>query len=173
MSREAFVATFLGIVCAGCTVESIGEVNQAEQEAVSISVSPRRGAISEAGDTAFFTVTLGAMPHGPVRITPLTGTEAVAVPASLQFMPNDWGPKSFELVAVNDTAFDGDVPLQIALDVATYDPRYASYPTQMVDVLSVDDDYVVTGYRMRELYPGSEGSNPAAIRSRGNSAVSS
>jgi len=68
-------------------------------------------------------------------------------------MPNDWAAaRSIRIVAVDDGVFDGDVPLTVSFDVVSPDPRYAGYQPEPVSVLSVDDDYVVTGYRTVDLF---------------------
>ena len=167
MSRAVIVG-LIGAIGAGCAAEATESADRAVQSA-SIMVTPKRTAISEAGDPAFVTVALGAMPRGPLRVNIVIDppTEAVASPASLLFMPNDWAPQTITLAAVDDAAFDGDISLSVTLDVTTHDPRYAGLADPVVSVLSVDDDYVVTGYTMRELYPGSAGSNPIALNNRG------
>ena len=168
MSR---VVGLVGLVVAGCSVTAVEETESRGHavEGASISVTPKRTAISEAGDLAFVTVAPGAMPRGPLRIDIVIDppTEAIASPASLVFMPNDWAPQTVQLSAIDDGVFDGDVSLAVTLQITTHDSRYAALSPPAVDVLSVDDDYVVTGYTMRELYPGSAGSNPVALNNRG------
>jgi probable HAF family extracellular repeat protein len=167
MSREAIVGAALGVLVGGCTVE----MTEAEVQSVAtapITVSPRVSAISEAGDPATFTVALQGSPHGPVRIdiTIDPASEARAVPSTLIFMPNDAGPRTFQLVAVDDDVFDGDIRLAVSLNVLSADPRYRYQPPPL-DVLSVDDDYVVTGYRTLALFPGADGENPVRVNNRG------
>lgn len=167
MSRAIIVA-LIGTIGAGCAVESTDSAGRAVESA-SITVTPKRTAISEAGDPAFVTVALGAMPRGPLRVEVVIDppTEAIASPASLLFMPNDWAPQTITLAAVDDGVFDGDISVSVTLDVSTHDPGYATVADPVVDLLSVDDDYVVTGYTKRELYPGSWGSVPIALNNRG------
>src|SRR5688500_20150602 len=101
MSREAIVGGLLGIVGAGCSIHMTAYQAQPAGP-VPISVSPRVSAISEAGDTAFFTVALPSRPHGPVRIdiTIDHASEAQAIPSSLTFWPNDWAARTIQIVAV-------------------------------------------------------------------------
>jgi hypothetical protein len=159
MSREFIVRAVLGLVAASCSVE-MAETQQAEHTAP-IAVSPRMSAISEAGDTAFFTIALASRPRGPVKIDIAIdpASEAQAVPPSVIFMPNDWAARSIQIVAIDDDVFDGDIPLTVKLDVLSPDPMYASYTPPPLGVLSVDDDYVVTGYRTVDLFGGAEVSN--------------
>ena len=69
MSR-AVVVGLIGIVGAGCSIEAVQETESAAQsvDGASIAVTPKRTAISEAGDLAFVTVAPGVMPRGPMRI---------------------------------------------------------------------------------------------------------
>ncbi|NVB79687.1 MAG: hypothetical protein HOV81_14925 [Kofleriaceae bacterium] len=133
-----------------------------------ITVSPRASAISEAGDKAYFTVALQGSPHGPVRIDISIDppSEARAVPSTLIFMPNDSSPRSFQVEAVDDDVFDGDIHVAVRLDVRSADPRYRYQPPAL-DVLSVDDDYVVTGYRKVRLFEDADGANPVRLNNRG------
>jgi hypothetical protein len=169
MSREVLVGAALGLVMSACTVDTTDTTFQSVDGSPPIIVSPRASAISEAGAKAYFTVALQGDPHGPVKIDISIdpATEARAVPSTLIFMPNDPpGPRTFEVQAVDDDVFDGDVHLAVKLNVASADPHYRYQPPP-IDVLSVDDDYIVTGYRKVALFGDGEAGESGRINNRG------
>jgi hypothetical protein len=168
MSREVLVGTALGFLLAGCAVDSTESTVQ-PVDGTPIVVSPRASAISEAGAKAYFNVALQGAPHGPVRIDISIdpSTEARAVPSTIIIMPNDPpGPRSFQVEAIDDNAFDGDVHVAVKLNVLAADPNYRYQPPP-IDVLSVDDDYVVTGYRTIPLFGDADAGESGRINNRG------
>jgi probable HAF family extracellular repeat protein len=136
-----------------------------------ILVSPRVSAISEAGDPAFFQVSLSARPRGPVTlvIAPSDPSEARVTPTRLRFTPHTWRtPQTLKVTAVDDADFDGDIATQVRFAPAlSHDPAYAGLRVAPLDVLSVDDDYEVTGYRVRALDGSAIESRAVAINQRG------
>jgi probable HAF family extracellular repeat protein len=136
----------------------------AEAQAGAITVSPRVSAASEAGDRAFFRVSLAAAPRSRVTVVAATSApfEARVTPAVITFTPSNWStPQILEVVSVDDDRFDGDRSVRVVFAPAlSFDPAFAGFRLPSLDVLSVDDDYVVTAYRARPLV------GSAAIESR-------
>jgi probable HAF family extracellular repeat protein len=146
------------------------------EEAVSgapLKVSPGVSAISEAGDSAFFSVTLGTRPRGRVVVNVRSSdpSEARVFPSRITFNPHDWNkPRTITVQSIEDDDFDGDIPIQLVFaPVQSTDRAFSGYRHAPIDVLSVDDDYVVTGYRVHDhLAPGIvTESRVAAINNRG------
>ena len=161
----------LGVfIVGGCTVEPEETTDTAVQSLAGapITVSPRASAVSEAGGKAYFTVAFQGSPHGPVRIDIAVDppSEARAVPSTLIFMPGDSAPRSFRVEAIDDDVFDGDIRAAVKLAVLSADPRYRYQPPP-IDVLSVDDDYTVTGYRTVALFGDGEAGESGRINNRG------
>ena len=170
MSRLSVVVIGLGFLLASCSVETLDVEHQAAAETALIQVSPRASAISEAGDSAFVRIALTRRPHGAVTIglSSSVPSETQIVPDVVVFRPDDWSePRTVQISAVDDAAFDGDIPLTITLTVATHDHAYADVRPAPIDVLSVDDDYVITGYRTRLVAEASRESRVVGINNRG------
>ena len=156
------------LLVASCSVETLNEQHQSAAEAALIQASPRVSAISEAGDRSYVSLALSQRPHGPVtiRMTSSMPFETQIVPDVVTFMPNNWSePRAIEISAVDDAAFDGDLAVSIDFTVSTHDKAYAQARPAPLDVISVDDDYVITGYRTRML--DDLESRPVAINNRG------
>ncbi|HEU0036088.1 MAG TPA: hypothetical protein VFQ53_35995 [Kofleriaceae bacterium] len=142
--------------------------------AARITFSSYESASSEAGDQAYFEFALTDKPQGPVVISLglSDATEARVSPSFLVFTPNSWStPQSVEVQSIDDDRFDGDVNVYVLPSVTSSDPRYADFPLPALDVLSVDDDYAVTGYRVYALHPDPTESRATALNNRGQAIV--
>jgi probable HAF family extracellular repeat protein len=162
----------------GCSADATMSDDPAAtaEEALSgavITVSPGVSAISEAGDSAFFSVVLGTRPRGRVVINVRSSdpSEARVFPSRLTFNPHDWNtPQTLTVESVDDDDFDGDIPIQLVFaPVQSTDRAFSSCRLAPVNVLSVDDDYVITGYRVHQLLAGVSAleSSVVAINNRG------
>lgn len=157
VNRSVFCLVALSF---GCAVETspdgVVDLDRAALERcrARVTVSPTRSAVSEAGDRAFFRVVLGERPRGPVRVT-VTNANSVAIavePASLLFRPNDWNVvQTITVSAVDDAEFDGDIDARVELAVTSPDRRFSG-TLPSLSVRSIDDDYQVIGYRVRQLH---------------------
>lgn len=136
-----------------------------------ISVSPRVTAVSEAGEPAFVRLGLTRRPRGPVTIdiVPSDPEEVTTTPARVTFKPNDWeAPRLVTLGAVDDSLFDGDQRVQLTFRVRSPDHDFSAASAGAVEVLSVDDDYTVTGYVARDItFGGVPVTSVAGLNNRG------
>jgi hypothetical protein len=122
-----------------------------------ISVYPKASAATEAGEPAFVRVALTRRPRGPVTIdiVPSDRTELTALPARITFRPHDWAvSKLVTLRSVDDSSFDGDRSVEVELRVSSSDRAFSTSAVGPIEVLSVDDDYTVTGYVAHDLVLG-------------------
>jgi uncharacterized membrane protein len=154
---------------AGCTLDSATEV---ESRALTppLVITPRATAIGEAGDNAFIKIRMTERPHGPLTLDLSSSHpgEARLVPSSVTFTPNSWeATVTVEIVPIDDAVFDGDIPIEIEARVDR--GAYGGYSAH-VDVLSVDDDYTITGYRATKFVGDAE-MIPVAINNRSQIAL--
>jgi probable HAF family extracellular repeat protein len=169
------VAAAILAVATACAVDAAPDgVVASEQPALeraAVVVSPRVSAISEAGDPAYFRVSLSARPRGPVtlEIEASDPSEARVTPSRIRFTPRTWStPQTLEVTAVDDNDFDGDIAIELRFaPVRSHDPAYAGLEVPPVEVLSVDDDYEITGYRARMLSDPEVEARAVAINQRG------
>lgn len=159
-SATQMLSSTLGLLAA-CSADVVQEDTANLEMAAAttpVSVHPRATAVSEAGEPAFVRVGLTSRPRGPVTIDVAASSpdEVTVVPSAVTFKPSDWrSPKLVTITAVDDSNFDGDQPVQLSFGV-TGPGGAASTVAPPVEVLSVDDDYTVTGYVTRDVAVGGE-----------------
>ncbi len=111
-----------------------------------IVVTPTSGlTTTEAGGSAYFTVTLATKPTADVTI-PLTvsdATEAARSPASLTFTPANWNvSQTVTVTGVDDLVDDGNVPYTVQTGVATStDANYSGMNAADVSITNTNDDF--------------------------------
>lgn len=144
------------VLLAGCSAE-VGEDDDTTSSglamATPLSISPRATAVSEAGEPAFVRLSLTRRPKGPITIDVAASEpgEVTVVPSRVTFKPKNWdSPQVVTIRAVDDADFDGDQQLRL-----TFRATGLNCAPSPVDVLSVDDDYTVTGYVAHDVGFGS------------------
>jgi|SoiMethySBSTD1v2_1073268.scaffolds.fasta_scaffold192234_1 hypothetical protein len=149
----ALCATAL-VGCSGDAPTSDDPTPTAEEvvSGAPVKVSPGVSAISEAGDSAFFSVTLATRPRGQVvvNVTSSKPSEARVFPSRITFNPHDWNkPRTITVESIEDDDFDGDIPIQLVFaPVQSTDRAFSGYRLAPIDVLSVDDDYKATRWAL-------------------------
>eukprot|EP01061_Rhynchopus_euleeides_P002336 TRINITY_DN1179_c0_g1_i14.p1 TRINITY_DN1179_c0_g1~~TRINITY_DN1179_c0_g1_i14.p1 ORF type:complete len:7328 (+),score=1490.81 TRINITY_DN1179_c0_g1_i14:2229-21986(+) len=102
-------------------------------------------AVSEAGTTATYTVSLGSQPVQPVTV-PITpqSSEVTVSPTSLTFAPNSWNTlQTVTVSAVNDDVDDADLAFTIGSGPTTStDPMYQGIVGTLASGVAADDDTV-------------------------------
>lgn len=157
-------------VLAGCALDPV--TNDIESSALTppLTITPRATAISEAGHSGFIKIKMNAQPYGPVtvQLTSSNPGEAKLVPSSVSFTRTNWNAvQTVEIVPIDDNVFDGDIPIQIQAHIDR--GAYVGY-SATVDVLSIDDDYTITGYRATKFVGDAE-TMPVAINNRSQIAI--
>jgi len=131
----------------GLEVPDISVTNLDDDQA-DFTVGVVSGDVNEAGTvTATFTVELEAQPAPGTEVIILVeaedGTELVAVPASLSFLPSNWTDiRTVTVTGLDDPLIDGDQSTDVVLtiDDPNSDPAFALLPIQSVAVTNLDDD---------------------------------
>ncbi len=101
--------------------------------------------VSEPGTTSTFQVVLSAAPESPVvfSITPSDVTEALPDSTSLTFTPANWNiAQPVPVTAVDDAEVDGSQAstMTVAVNGAISDPAWTSLGSQVVQVVTTDND---------------------------------
>ncbi len=129
----------------GVDVSKSIEVSVVPATPRTINVNPSSGLnTSEAGQTASFTVVLGAKPTANVTIGLRSSdtSEGTVNPNSVNFTVDNWNtPQSVTITGQNDDLVDGPISYMIVTDPAmSADNEYQGLNASDVTVINMDDD---------------------------------
>jgi len=124
---------------------STAVVTIVDNDNAGITVTPTSGlSVTEAGDTATFTVVLVSQPTSDVSIglTSSDTTEGTVSPASLTFTMANWNiPQPVTITGIDDALDDGNVDFTIiTADATSDDPNYNGINASDVTVTNIDND---------------------------------
>lgn len=120
------------------------ELINSDDDTAGVEIGQFNGAISENGETGYFTIRLKSEPTSDVFIPLETSDshEASVNPNKLAFDSKNWN--IFQTVTVkglNDDIADGDQPLKIKiLPIQSKDPKYQNLDPSDVDIINQDND---------------------------------
>ena len=125
----------------GLNPPDVNAVNE-DNDTASVTVSPKTGLqTTEAGGSASFTITLGAVPTSPVSITIASSNTAEGTVTAGPLSITSMSPYSVTVTGVDDPVDDDNRPYTIVLGtIASGDPAFNGLAVDDVTVTNVDND---------------------------------
>ena len=129
-----------------------------DDDALGVTVSPRRLSVAEDGGTATYAVVLGSQPTGAVTVTPSIGDASVAAASgALTFTPSNWSaPQTVTVTGVNDD-IDNDPDRSATVSHAVSGADYDGMAAAEVAVTVRDDDALGVTVSPRRLSVAEDG----------------
>jgi subtilisin-like proprotein convertase family protein len=135
---------------AGLNADDATVVVRDNEQAI-VFAAPADRTVSEAGDTGYFQVRLGAQPQGTVyvQMDSLDTTEGTVSPAVLTFTPENWNVlQQVNVFGVNDDLVDGDQTFLVHASIRSdSSPEFlVGAPTRDLSFTCLDDDSILQSY---------------------------